>query len=191
MLSKLRNVKQKGFTLVELMIVVAIIGILAAVAIPAFMKYMNRAKSSEAEQFIKKIADGARAYYHNPTVANLNAVVGNQFPGPDGVHGPVPAANSCCAVGGGKCTPNAAQWQVEPWISLNFSVDDPHYYWYTYEVSNAAVDPDPAVIARAEGNLDCDAGGAGEIGLFELGLFRLGDGSIRASSAIRRVNEAE
>ncbi len=53
MFSRFHN--RKGFTLIELMIVVVIIGILAAMAIPRFMKATARAKQSEAKELLKQI----------------------------------------------------------------------------------------------------------------------------------------
>ena len=78
MLQKVRN--QKGFTLIELMIVIAIIGILAAIAIPNFIAYRNKAYCSAAESDAHTIAAGVADYFavpaHTmyPTMAGLSTV---------------------------------------------------------------------------------------------------------------------
>jgi type IV pilus assembly protein PilA len=53
---------KKGFTLIELMIVVAIIGILAAIAIPNFMNYQCKAKQTEAKSVLGNIRVAQEAY---------------------------------------------------------------------------------------------------------------------------------
>lgn len=62
--------KRKGFTLIELMIVVAIIGILAAIAIPQFASYRQRAQDSAAQSALKNLATAQEDYYvQNETYA--------------------------------------------------------------------------------------------------------------------------
>ena len=65
MLQRIRNKRQgqKGFTLIELMIVIAIIGILAAIAIPNFISYRQRSYDTAAQSDLKNLMTSQEAYY--------------------------------------------------------------------------------------------------------------------------------
>jgi prepilin-type N-terminal cleavage/methylation domain-containing protein len=65
MLQKLR-VNSKGFTLIELMIVIAIIGILAAIAIPNFISYRDKAYCSAAETDVDSVMGAIADYFSDP-----------------------------------------------------------------------------------------------------------------------------
>jgi prepilin-type N-terminal cleavage/methylation domain-containing protein len=76
MLQKLRGTNSKGFTLIELMIVIAIIGVLAAIAIPNFIAYRNKSYCNSAESDANNVAASISDYFAIPEHTQLDTATG-------------------------------------------------------------------------------------------------------------------
>ncbi|HYH78456.1 MAG TPA: prepilin-type N-terminal cleavage/methylation domain-containing protein [Longimicrobium sp.] len=115
---KIRN--NKGFTLIELMIVVVIIGILAALAIPRFSKASDRAKEKEADGILKQVYTLQQTYYAQwgsyATSVNDLQTVG--FEAPTTLKNYTWAATS---IGNGVCLAKSPTGATHSGRSINFT----------------------------------------------------------------------
>ena len=119
MLQKLRS-NSKGFTLIELMIVIAIIGILAAIAIPNFIAYRNKAYCSRAESDANSITAAIADYFSipahdsTPSLDDINITLsGNNSAS---ITGPIDAITVTVTDGSSNC-PDNYQENDEYWTS--------------------------------------------------------------------------
>ncbi|WP_275892806.1 pilin [Burkholderia sp. LMG 13014] len=80
-ITRIKKNAQKGFTLIELMITVAIVGILAAIAFPAYQDYVIRAQVSEALEVVGGLQSDIQEYYaENGVLPANNTVLSTTMP---------------------------------------------------------------------------------------------------------------
>lgn len=131
----------KKSTVAIILIVVAVgglfvLGIVAAVAIPAFLSYTRESKTAEAEQNLKAITDGALSYFSrehvesgaSPVPGGGEAVVTHIFP-----LSPEPTCTSSGGEPEKKSMPKAADYREGVFRSLRFKIGKPHHYRYCYQ----------------------------------------------------------
>ncbi len=163
---------KNAFTLIELMIFVALIGIISALFVPPFLNYLKKVKSAEAQLNIKKIADLEIAYFKRLRTDES----GKELP------------SSFLACTPSPSMPSSMKKEFivnEAWNELGFLPNGPVYY--SYEAKAKGEGTFSEAIISAHGDLDDD----GVFSTFSLNLYVDSETNEIKYSDISKINELE
>lgn len=140
---------QQGFTLIELMIVVVILGVLASVSVSSYRRFILQSKVSEAPLNLKQIVNGQILYYAETHLDHLQQVK------PKGFRAfPATPTQEPCYNNVPRYAIHSTIWQDNGWNDIQFGIYQSHYFQYQVDASGIGTGATFTAIARAD--LDCD-----------------------------------
>jgi hypothetical protein len=102
-----------------------------------FKDYQTKSKATEAKLQLNKIGKNAKVTFAETSKFPVGSA-------------PLTPATDCCKGEGGKCQPDPKAWTTGPWTALDFAIDEPHRFRYSYESADGTT-----FTATAVGDLDC------------------------------------